>query len=275
MTDNKSYLCNIHKEIYSSYCNNCKTYICSKCINNHFNHKIILYNKIILSEGNINDKLIEFRNKIDKLKEDIEKIKLILNKFIDDLEIYYLINKNIQEKKTIIQDNNKDNNIMFEYMNKIISEEDINKKFNKILNFNNNLNEVILDKITLIYKISNYDENVQLFGKNFVTNNKNNCKIILNNKELDLEEEINIKESNINVGMLEIKLKGISNITDMSYMFDSNSNLISLPDISKINTKQIVNMSHLFCNCSNISPFPDIKNWDISNVVNFSIFKNI
>ena len=43
-----------------------------------------------------------------------------------------------------------------------------------------------------------------------------------------------------------IKLKGIKNITDMSYMFYECSKLSSLPDISKWNTSNVKDMSYIF-----------------------------
>ena len=48
-------------------------------------------------------------------------------------------------------------------------------------------------------------------------NNKNNCRIIINGKELKLCTNIEISKANNNI--LKIKLKGINQITNASYMF--------------------------------------------------------
>ena len=55
--------------------------------------------------------------------------------------------------------------------------------------------------------------------------------MIIDNKEYEISEYLNI--TNYNNNKLEIKLKGIDNITNMSCMFSGCSSLSSLPDISK------------------------------------------
>ena len=81
---------------------------------------------------------------------------------------------------------------------------------------------------------------IRIFGKEFVNNNKNNCKIIYNNKENELTEIFNCEDE------LEIKLIGINNVSNMSCLFSKCTYLKSLPDISKWNTENINNMSYLF-----------------------------
>ena len=50
-------------------------------------------------------------------------------------------------------------------------------------NINDQNNECIL-----FYEISTFQENVQIFGKNFCNNNKNNCKIVINGEEKEIFE---------------------------------------------------------------------------------------
>jgi len=59
---------------------------------------------------------------------------------------------------------------------------------------------------------------ISIFGSKFVENNKNKCKMIIDNKEYEITDKYNIEKYNNN--KLNIKLKGINNITNMSYMFD-------------------------------------------------------
>ena len=73
------------------------------------------------------------------------------------------------------------------------------------------------DEITLIYNINKNKEEVKIFHNCFIYNNKNNCKIIYEDKEYELKETFNIK--NINQNKLEIKLKGITKINNIEYMF--------------------------------------------------------
>ena len=47
----------------------------------------------------------------------------------------------------------------------------------------------------------------------------------------------------------EIKLKGITDIANMSCMFNLCNSLISFSDISKWNTSNVTNMSYMFYEC--------------------------
>ena len=56
----------------------------------------------------------------------------------------------------------------------------------------------------------------------------------------------------------------------MSHMFYKCNSLISLPDISKWNTKNVTDMSDMFYNCTSLESLPDISKWDTQNVTNMS-----
>ena len=102
-----------------------------------------------------------------------------------------------------------------------------------------------ISEINIIYNIKE-ENNIRIFGSEFVKNNKNICKMIIDNKEYEITEEYNIKNNNNNNNKLKIILKGIDNVTDMSYVFDGCSSLSSLPDISKWNTNKVTDMIYIF-----------------------------
>ena len=81
-----------------------------------------------------------------------------------------------------------------------------------------------ISEINIIYDIKGKNE-IKIFGSEFVKNNKNKCKMIINNKEYEITKEYKVKTNKNN--KLQIKLKGINNITNMSYMFYGCSSLIS------------------------------------------------
>ena len=61
-----------------------------------------------------------------------------------------------------------------------------NNYFDNIKNIDNTeINK--LNEITIQYDVKNNDK-IKLFGKKFIENNKNNCKIIVENKEQDISE---------------------------------------------------------------------------------------
>ena len=103
-----------------------------------------------------------------------------------------------------------------------------------------------MNEISIIYKIEDNDDEVKIFGSEFVKNNKHNCQIIYEDKEYELNEYFDIP-NNIK-DELKIKLRGIDDITNMSCIFYECSSLLSIPDISKWNTSNVINMSYLFGN---------------------------
>ena len=140
-------------------------------------------------------------------------------------------------------------------------------------NENNFINKEKLNEITIIYKIKNKFA-IRLFGKKFVENNINNCKIIIDNKEQKICEYYKISKTN-NKNILKIKLIEIKAITDFSHMFGDDMNkgcreLISLPDIDNLNTKNVINMSYMFYNCESLKSLKDISKWDTSNITDMS-----
>jgi len=128
-----------------------------------------------------------------------------------------------------------------------------------------------ISEINIIYDI-NGENYINIFGFMFVLKNKNICKMIIENKEYELAEKYNIKGHNNK--KLKIKLKGFSNITDMSWMFYECSSLLYFPDISKWNTNKVTDMSYMFGGCSSLSSLPYISKWNINNVNDMSYIFN-
>ena len=110
------------------------------------------------------------------------------------------------------------------------------------------MSEKDISEINIIYEIKK-ENHIFIFGHTFVRNNENICKIMIDNKEYELTPIYNIKNNKKN-SKLKIVLTGIDKVTDMSEMFYECSSLLSLPDISKWNTKKVTNMSKMFYECS-------------------------
>ena len=135
----KNYICKIHGERYTSYCKECEKNICDLCeIEHNNNHNLIYHRDIIKIRDNNN--INELEIKIDKLKNEIINK---LNKIINNMDIYYNINKNIINNNNIRNRNyqilmnlnniNKYNNNIINDINNIINENNINNKY-KYLN---------------------------------------------------------------------------------------------------------------------------------------------
>ena len=152
------------------------------------------------------------------------------------------------------------------------------------------------DEISIIYKVPQKGDYLQIFGKNFVKINKNNCVVIYDNKEIILEEKISINNNNIsnlknikivlriknkltnisymfNDCPLLLKIEGIeridtSSVKDISFMFKDCISLGAISNIDKMDISYVTNMSELFCNCTSLESLPDIGKWNTNNVIN-------
>ena len=126
-------------------------------------------------------------------------------------------------------------------------------------------------EINIIYDIKGNYRDIRIFGDYFVRNNRDKCKMIIDDKEYGITTRYNVKNYNKNI--LIIKIKVINNITNISGMFNGCSSLSSLPDISKWNTDNVTNMSWMLYGCSLLSSLPDISKWNTNNAIYiFGIF---
>ena len=130
------------------------------------------------------------------------------------------------------------------------------------------------DYITINYNINIYDTKIKIFGKDFARNNKNICHIIYEEEYYELSEYLELNNIGNNK-ILEIKLIGINNVINASYMFCGCESLISLPDISKWNTNNVTDMNKMFYECESLISLPDISNWNTNNVIDMKSLFNL
>ena len=119
-----------------------------------------------------------------------------------------------------------------------------NEKFNKPIEIKNEINEITIIytnkkkefKKSEDYSKINFRKKIfknKIFGEKFVENNKYKSKIIINGKEEELCSYYDIEKTKNDI--FKIKLKGINNINDISYMFCGCESLLTLSDISNWN----------------------------------------
>jgi len=136
------------------------------------------------------------------------------------------------------------------------------------------INNIITIKNT-IENLNSDEEGIkrlQLFSKIFVENNKDNFQIIIEGKNKELTQYLNLEELEIKDKLLEIKLKQIKNTNDISYMFSGCKELIEINDILNWKTDNVINMTGLFSKCDSLKELPDISSW---NTINVKFMKNI
>ena len=267
--DERNYKCEEHNKSYKSYCKDCKKNLCVVCEEkNHEKHSILDYKKLISQKGDLKVFLKHLKKKKNKLKNQISDMIEKLNKLRANFDIFYNISENIinnyNENKMNYEMFNNINNVInidiLKDINNIIEEKNIKTKFNKMIDI---YDKMISGKsLTITYKIYGDKEETTIFGEEFVKHNRNNCTMIIDEKIYKLTSTFYTK--NYNKKELTIKLKGIQNITDASYMFYRCASFIS-PDMSNWNTYKVTNMSHMF-HCLSLSPLPDISKFKTSNV---------
>ena len=185
-------------------------------------------------------------NNIDNSIKINDSIELIIEKIKKRIPQFY----KLDFLDNFLNDRNKIKfNTYFEY------------KSNKELNNQINLCE---HNKKLIKELIKEKRSLKLFDPNFISKNRDKCKLIINGEEFELFEKINYKFF-LEIEELEIKIKQIKPITDMSFMFAYSDSLAFITDISNLDTSKVTNMESMFVSCKYI---PDISNWDTSKVTN-------
>ena len=211
-------------------------------------------------------------NNKDENQGNLDKKNEIDDKDLNEINIY---NDKKELKDKCNNDKNDEQKINKDNEEKKVDEKDdkiIEKKINdnKDILSNNYNKEEQFSEITIKYNITKKKE-VKLFGSDFVKNNKNYCSILIGEKKFELMDYLKLNTIDIDSDkILEIKLFCSNNITDMSFMFHKCSCLISLPDISNINTSNVTHMNSLFSGCESLYVLPGVLDWDTSNVIDMS-----
>ena len=215
-----NFICNEHYEPFTSFCSECKINTCVSCEINHIDHSILSYGRMMRNKKEIIEKGNILRKNIDELKNIIQEIIKKLNIVVDNIEAYYKIKKriidNINNKfrnyEMLFNINNISNNNINDDIEKIINENDINIQFNNIMkiyismnkkielnndkenkiNIKDEINDINKSKneILIKYKIGKEDKEINIFGEDFIKNNKKICKYIYEDKEYELTPKI-------------------------------------------------------------------------------------
>ena len=258
--EQKYFICDLHNETFNSYCKDCSKDICIICENEHINHNIISFGRIMPNIKLLNEEIYKQREKIHQFINGIEEIINKLNNLIENIEDYYKIyenllnnyeikNRNFSILQNIIDLRNYNNNF-YKAINTIIDEKNMINKFSYLID--------IYDKITLndnSNNISNKKEQNTEIKNNNLDNNKNDSNKMTNenkiiNDKIAEKNEINLPENDKN---LEEKKNNIINDKDII-----NEN---------INTKNDLTLS------KNEKNSDIIKKEEINNFENFDVTK--
>ena len=253
--------------------------------NNSLNNYKELENKLINIQNNLNDSYYDENQKL------IEDSEIIINNEKDDK-----INNEEKDEIIITFENNKNDEIYdndYYYINlfTVILNDYINFPNIKLVKTISNIEIFLIfsfhdyNEIHLNYEFTDKNSNLkklEIFGEEFVNNNKENCFLIINKKILELSNFIDLYDIfdnilpqspiNLNIKLIERKYKLM---TDLSYMFDGISTLSSKSKIGDFNSAHITKMNHMFNDCLSLTELPDISKWNMKNVNDISyMFQN-
>ena len=93
--DQKFFTCRKHNEIFVNYCQDCKVNLCLSCMEEHQEHKTVLFNKLLPKVNEIKDNLSEIKKNIESFNSKINIIIKQLTELMKAMEIYYDINIDI------------------------------------------------------------------------------------------------------------------------------------------------------------------------------------
>ena len=176
--DNKNYICLIHNEKFSSFCQNCKINLCIECEAAHFDKKNVFYlNNILPNNEKYKKNLTELKIQIELLKEKMNEIRKTFDKIIINLETYYEINNNLFKNYE-----NKNRNYQLLYNIKIL------EQFNHSVI--NDINTVI-KKHDFFEIINNSINLLNIFGIKF---NGKNIQPIIKKEIKEIKEDIIMKK---------------------------------------------------------------------------------
>ena len=285
--DQSNFICLKHNGIFDSYCDKCKVNCCLNCEKDHYDHldNIIYFRDIFPKNEILNKQLTELRDKIDSMNFKMSTIIEMFHDVMNEMELFYNFNNKL------IQRYNQNINRNYQLLNNINDLISFNSKFlgeMSIFKTDNYINILktcadIFSKtnkpkesdyspndITCLYQMKKGQRRVQIFGHEFIKNNKYNFDLFLNKQKYDLRDEFNFPEPKERDEILEIRIVSKSMITSMKSMFFNCSSLISINPNSKWNTSHVMDMSFMFCGCKNLAELPDFSKWDTSNLCDMS-----
>jgi surface protein len=111
----------------------------------------------------------------------------------------------------------------------------------------------------MIYKISENRKEINILSKTFVRNNIKRTKIILDNKQYNLKQNIESKKKDF-----KMKIIFLDNIIKLNSMFFCCKSLSSVHNFHNLNTKYLKTIDELFFGCSSLLHIDNISNWNIN-----------
>ena len=276
----KYIICQEHNKVYQCYCLKCEKNKCEDCYelarnldhdqNNDYKRFKLLDEEIKYMENYVKN-IFEKYNKDELDKKNIEKNKKPQNHLEDNKIIKDIYDK---DGKIVGTKMESDSEIFLDIKNieKLFNVLIYNKKqypnYKHYLNIEN-IYYYLCDKLDIEYfsYLDQSERDINIFGKKFVENNKDNCHLLINNERINLCEKWRVKEDE----KLEITLVKEKPIKDMSEMFKDCESLSYIKVNRQWEMDNVTEIYSMFYGCEALNDIGDLfKYCNTSKVTDFS-----
>ena len=285
-----NYICGKHNKEFMNYCKKCKCNLCMFCNNDHKDHDKIFIGDIISNKNELENKIKEIKEYIDKFNNNTNEIIEMLNEVKNNINKYYkilveIVNnydmKNINYETLFNLKEIYNNNNLIKDLNEVNNDENNTNKFNNIIKIYKKIKNSKRNEIKLELDIKKEDINKDIY---FLDNTNGFCNI---NGKIgmhchDLLKELNESNTELYIngiknkyskffrpekeGIYKILIKINIQMQDCSFMFFGCNNLIDI-DLSSFDTQNVTNIGGMFYNCNNLKRI-NLSSFDTKIVTN-------
>ena len=185
-------------------------------------------------------------------------------KLLNNDELIMILISEIKELKD--NSNKKINELMKMNEEKERKIDILENKYNNLKEKFEGLEEKIYykDEMKIAY-VAKEEGDYNIFGEQFVKNNKDNIELNINGEKSNLKDKCTLRKGE---NYIKIQIKNI--ITNLSRMFYGCKNLKNIYELQYLNTKYCTNCTGMFTKCSLLSDINSLKKCKVSNVISFA-----
>jgi len=111
----------------------------------------------------------------------------------------------------------------------------------------------------MIYKNNGNNKKIKILNEIFISKNKKRAKIIINNKQYELKENLEYQKHFEQI----IKIKFFDCILYLNCMFKDCESLSSIKNFQNLNTNNLKEIYSLFEGCNSLLYIDDISIWNM------------
>ena len=217
----------------------------------------------------INDEFEQFENHLKANTKTDDPDNSYLNQLYIKNNQESIIFNNVNESTYNYAKKNNNNNNSKIMVQNYVDEGNINKKENLLnLFYIDDSEQIKLDEkeMNLVY-FAKFKDEYNIFGEQFVENNKDNIELIINGEKSKLINNYKLKKGN---NIIKMVIKKNNKLINLSNMFNWCESLKDIRGLKNLDVKFAKDLSYMFYGCSLLSDIKPLENWNVSNCNDFS-----